>query len=161
LKIKLYELSDSYQHLLEQMEDTDSDVFSDTLESIQDAIEVKAENTAKVIKTIEAETKAIRDEEKRLADRRKSLENRAKGMKEYLQENLEKSGLNKVKGAVLTVAMQNNPVSVYVQDEKIIPQSFFVQQAPRLDRKSLIDALKNDEKITGAELQQKRSLRIR
>ncbi|TCP32156.1 viral Gp157 protein [Scopulibacillus darangshiensis] len=159
--MKLYALTDSYQRLLESTEDVDSDTYQDTLESIEDAIEDKCENTAKVIKTIEAEAKALKDEEKRLSDRRKALENRARNMKEYLKQNLMAAGMEKIKGPLLTVSIQNNPPTVHVSNEGIIPQEFFIQPNPVLNRKALLNHLNSGSDVEGVEIRQGQSLRIR
>jgi len=45
--VKLYELTENYLQLLEMAEDMDPELLRDTLESIQESIEDKAENTAK------------------------------------------------------------------------------------------------------------------
>ena len=57
----LYELTDQYQQLLELESEIDEQTFIDTLQSIDEAIEDKAENLAKVIKEMEAEFKKILD----------------------------------------------------------------------------------------------------
>lgn len=49
----LYELTENYQHVLDLAEQLDAEVLKDTLDSIDEAIEVKVENTAKVIKELE------------------------------------------------------------------------------------------------------------
>ena len=78
-----------------------------------------------------------------------------------MQEQLEKCGKTKIKGEIFTVAIQKNPASVDVLDETEIPKEFFVEQAPKLDKKTLLQHLKNAEQIPGAELRQSQSLRIR
>lgn len=159
-QMKLYELSKAYQNLLDMQDELDEQTFTDTLETIQDEVEHKAENTAKIIRTMEAEAKALKEEEERLAYRRKSIENRIRRLKDYLLDNLEASGVNKVKGKHLSVRIQKTPPSVNILDEKAIPEQFYVEQQPKLNKKALIEELKNGGKITGAELIQKRSLRI-
>lgn len=158
--MKLYELSQAYQNLLDMQDELDKQTFADTLESIQDEIEYKAENTAKMIRAMEAETKALKEEEERLARRRKTIESRIRWLKEYLIENLEMAGKDRIKGKHLSVRIQKSPPSVNILDESAIPKEFYVEQDPKLNKKALIDALKNGGKITGAELIQKRSLRI-
>jgi len=95
--MKLYELSQAYQNLLDMQDELDKQTFADTLESIQDEIEYKAENTAKMIRAMEAETKALKEEEERLARRRKTIESRIRWLKEYLIENLEMAGKDRNK----------------------------------------------------------------
>lgn len=158
--MRLYELTDAWQQVMEMIEDGEEG-YADTLESINEAIEDKAENTAKVIKSIEAEAEVLKVEEKRLADRRRAMENKAKNMKVYLQEQLELAGKTKIKGTLLTVAIQKNPPSLNVLDQSLIPQNYFVQLDPQLDKKALLAAIKEGQEIAGAEIKQGASVRIR
>ena len=64
MSLKLYELTDNYQKLLEMADEADPQAFEDTLEALQDEINHKAENLAKVIRTYEAEAKALEEEKK-------------------------------------------------------------------------------------------------
>lgn len=159
--MKLYELTDDYLRLMEMAEELDPETFQDTLESINEAIEEKIENTAYLIRNLEADIKVLKEEEKRLSERRRALETKVIRIKEYLQNELEKAGIDKVKRPLITVSIQNNPPSVKIVDEKIIPPSFMIPQEPKLDKKSLLQVLKNGEKIPGVELEQTRGLRIR
>ena len=157
--MNLYNLTTNYLHVLELAENGDD--LTDTLEALEDAIEDKAENTAKVIKQLEANADMLATEIKRLSERKTTAENNAKRLKVYLQEQLEKVGTDKIKGEIFTVAIQNNPQSVDVLDESKIPAAYFIEQAPKLDRKELLAHLKAGEKIPGATVKQTRSLRIR
>lgn len=162
MSFKLYELTHSYQQVLDLI--TDNEVehegFADTLESIEDAIEVKLNATAIIIKTLEAQAKAIKEEEDRLKKRRSALENNAKRLKVYAQDALESVGLDKVKGDTFTLRMQNNPPSVLLMDDKQVPDKYLVEVQPTVDKKALLEDLKNGLAIDGAELKQGRSLRI-
>ena len=158
--MNLYELTENYIQVLELAESSEFDL-TDTMESIEEAIELKAENTAKVIKQLEANAEMLANEAKRLSERKSAIESNARNLKRYLQEQLEKCGKTKIKGEIFTVAIQNNPQSVEVLDETKIPLEFFVEQAPKLDKKTLLQHLKNEEQIPGAALKQSQSLRIR
>jgi Siphovirus Gp157 len=158
--MKLYELSQQYTSLMEVAEELDPLALKDTLEAIEDAIEEKVENTAKFIKNLTADVDALKAEEKRLAERRRSLENKISGIKEYLQNQMEVSGLDKVKRATLTVSIQKNPPSLKVIDEKLL-SDYMIPQAPVLDKKAVMAALKEGADIQGAEIHQGKGLRIR
>lgn len=158
--MKLYELTDNYNQVLDMIEEG-AEGLEDTLASIDEAIEQKAENTAKIIKTIEANASVLREEEKRLADRRRALENQVDGMKSFLESELRKAGKDKVKGLILTIAIQKNPPSLNVTDEAKIPTDYFIPQPAKLDRKTLLSYLKEGNSLDGAEIVQGESLRIR
>ena len=159
--MKLYDLAQNYAQLLEMVEEMESDALVDTLESLQDAIEEKVENIAKLIRNLEADAKIIKEEEQRLAERRRAIEAKVDKLKTYLQEQLEIAGLQKVKRPTITVSIQANPPSVDVIDETAIPSDFLIPQPSKLDKKSILERLKNGEAIPGVTLKQTKGVRIR
>ncbi|HGF7768033.1 TPA: siphovirus Gp157 family protein [Enterococcus faecium] len=156
----LYQLSESYIKVLELAEQLDEEILRDTLDSINEAIEYKAENLAKIVKEVEGKAELIDSEIKRLQERKTSLLNNAKSIKRYLQEEMEKTGKTKIKGELFNIGIQNNPVSVNVINENLIPKGFFTPVPPKLDKKQLKEELKHGD-IPGAELVQTKGLRIR
>ena len=159
--MRLFELNQQYKQLQEMADDLDPMTLKDTLESIKESIEDKAENTAKLIRSWEAEVNAIKEEEKRLANRRKALENRVSNTKAYLFEQMKNAGLEKVKRPTLTVSIANNPPSVEVIDPDKIPSLFMIEQKPVIDKKAILVALKNGAEIEGCTITQGEGLRIR
>ena len=159
--MKLYELAQNYAELLEIAEEIESDALVDTLEALQDAIEDKAENIAKLIKNLEADARIIKEEEQRLAERRRAIEAKVDKLKMYLQEQLETAGLQKVKRPTITVSIQANPPSVDVIDETAIPIDFLIPQPAKVDKKSILERLKKGESVPGVALKQTKGVRIR
>ena len=159
--MKLYELTQSYQQVLEIAEQLDAETLKDTLDSINDAVEQKVENTAFVVKQLEANVSVIDEEIKRLQAMKGTQTNNIKSLKLYLQESMEKVGLDKVQGKLIKIAIQNNPQSVEVLNENVIPKNYFVEQNPKLDKKALLTDLKGGVQVEGVEIKQTRSLRIR
>ena len=163
--MKLYQLTENYQNLWDLVEDEtiDLSIVETALKTVEGAIQEKAQNLAVFIKSLGADIEVIKAEEKRLADRRKALENRQAGIKNYLQSQLEMAKLDKIKTAVITVSMQNNPPAVQIIDEAIIPAQYktIVPQTFTIDKKSIADDIKKGISVPGAESTQGRSLRIR
>ena len=159
--MKLFELTQSYQQVLEIAEQLDAETLKDTLDSINDAVEQKVENTAFVVKQLEANVSVIDEEIKRLQAMKGTQTNNIKSLKLYLQESMEKVGLDKVQGKLIKIAIQNNPQSVEVLNENVIPKNYFVEQKPKLDKKALLADLKGGAQVEGVEIKQSRSLRIR
>jgi len=158
--MNLFQLTQSYQEVLSLAEQIDEGTLKDTLDSINEAIDVKVENTAYVIKTLEANIAVIAIEEKRLAAMKSAQMNNVKSLKLYIQDSMELVGLDKVQGKTIKVAIQNNPQSVRVSNEEALT-TYLVEQTPKLDKKSLLADLKSGMEIDGAELQQTRSIRIK
>lgn len=159
--MKLYELTNDYNQVLELAEQLDAATLKDTLDSINDAIDDKIENTAKVVHTLESNVEIIDNEIKRLNAKKSTMNNNIKGIKRYMQESMEQVGKEKIKGQLFNIGIQNNPPSVEVTDEKKISLSYFIEQPAKLDKKAILSDLKDGKEIEGAELKQTRSLRIR
>ena len=157
--MNLYELSLAFQEV--QNMDLDPEVMKDTLDSIEDAIENKAENIAKLIRNLESDVSAYKEEEDRLKTKRQATENKVKWLKTYLEDNMKLTGKTKFKSGMFNFAIQKNPASVNITDEKIIPEEFLIQQPPKVDKTSLKEILKRGIEVPGAELKQTEGLRIR
>ena len=158
--MKLYEIPPLYQQLLDMAEEQDSD-FSEALDSLEDAFEEKAENIVKIMRTLEAKEKAYKDEEDRLNAQRKTLNNRLQELKDYLQENMNVMGKKKVESGLFTVAIQKSPPTLKIDDDKYIPDGYWIPQPPKLDRKELLQDMKLGEEIEGVEIVQGEHVRIR
>lgn len=159
--MKLYELTENYNQVLEMAEQLDAETLTDTLDSIDEAIEIKVENTAKVVRSLEGNVDAIESEIKRLTAKKSTLNNNIKGIKSYMQESMEQVGKDKIKGQLFNIGIQNNPQGVNIIDENKINLDYFIEQSSKLDKKLLLADLKEGKKVEGAEIQQTRSLRIR
>lgn len=80
----LYSIQDKYQQLLNLAEQLDPELLKDTLESIDDELETKAENVAFVIKELEGQSLILEKETKRLAERKNTINNNVKRLKQSL-----------------------------------------------------------------------------
>ncbi len=156
----LYELKDKYLKLLEMVTEEDSAAFLETLESLEDAIEDKAENIVCVLKEMEGDINILKVEEKRLKERRQALEKRREHLRWYLQDELEVMNIPNIKTARFTISLKNNPPKVNVISEDLIPINF-IKASYSVDKSALKEALENGQEIDGAELIQERSVQIR
>ena len=156
----LYELTEQYRELLELAEENDSSAFQDTLESLEDAIEDKAEKMAYVMQEIDGDIKLLGDEIKRLQGRKKSLESNLKRMKDYLLDELEKLDKPKGKTARFTIYTQNNPESIEIENEELIPDRYKIPKYT-IDRKGIKESLSNGKAIEGVRLTQTKGVRIK
>lgn len=158
----LFNLTDNYKQVYDLIaEQGDEDVLNDTLASINDALEDKADGYVSVIKSLESDNKTIDEEIKRLQQRKTTNKNGIDRLKESLKEAMEATGKTKFKTALNSYNIQNNPPSLEVTEEKDIPKEFWLSQAPKLDRKSLLKFLKENSDVPGVAIKQTRSLRVR
>lgn len=157
--MRIYELTDAYQQVITLMEEEGADL-TDTLESIDDVLELKLENTAKVIRTFEAQAEALKTEEDRMRKKRQTYQNNVDRLKSYIFEAMQATGKDKLKGVHVSLRLQNNPPSVNMLDDKAIPAHYLIEQPSTVDKKAVLQDLKNGIAVEGAELKQDRSLRI-
>ena len=117
-------LKDNYKQIYELIaEQEDEQILKDTLDSINDALEDKADGYVAVIKSLETDNIAIDEEIKRLKQRKTSNENGIKRLKETLQQVMEETGKEKFKTALNSYSIANNPPSLDVTDESLIPKT--------------------------------------
>lgn len=160
----LFDLTGKWLELYDMADDPDmdADMWFDTIEGLDGEIEDKADGYAKVITQLNADATAIKAEEDRLYRRRTTIENRIKNMKSRLQGMMEITGKKKIKTELFSFGIQNNPASVVIDDETMIPGDFLIPQAPKIDKTAIKDALKAGVDMAGiAHLEQTQSLRIR
>ena len=161
---KLYEITARYKTLETLLEDENIEIeqIKEALDLVEEEITEKADNIAKFIKSLEADEKAIKEEEKRLYDRRKGVENKRESLKQYLYMELENAGIRKVKSTLFNIGIQNNPPSVNIIDQdKISAEYITTEIIKKVDKRAILEKLKNGEVVEGAEIRQGQSLRIR
>jgi len=134
--MNIYELTGQWNQLYEMADDPemDADVWFDTMEALEGEIEDKADGYAKVIKQLEADAVAIKAEKDRLAVKQSSLENKARYLKQRLQDAMEAVGKDKIKTDLFSFNIQNNPPSVFIPDESIVPDEFLIPQPAKVDK---------------------------
>ena len=156
----LYNLKEDYKRVLElQAEGVDEEVIKDTLESIDDAIEDKADSYSYVIREKKGQNDTIDEEIKRLQGIKRSNNNLIKLLQENLYETMQETGKTKFKTDLNSFWIQKNPMSIEIKYEDNIPEEFYVTER-KLQRRDLINYVKNNE-IDGVELTQSEGVRIR
>ncbi|EAV9812281.1 siphovirus Gp157 family protein, partial [Listeria monocytogenes] len=149
--MKLYELTDNYLRLQELLEENETEAVMDTLDAITDGFHDKAENIAKIIKSLAADAEMAGTEAKRLLKRKQALENNVQKLKTYLQTEMERMEIRKINSTLFTIQIQKNPVSVEIVDDSLL-QAFFLLQEPKIDKKRIAEILKSGEEVKGARL---------
>ncbi|EEO0617647.1 siphovirus Gp157 family protein [Listeria monocytogenes] len=156
----LYSIQGKYQQLLNLAEQLDPELLKDTLESIDDELETKAENVAFVIKELEGQSLILEKETKRLAERKNTINNNVKRLKQSLFDAMLIANKQKIKTNLFTLDIRKNPHSVFVEDEsKLI--NYLVEQPKKLDKTKLKDDLKKGIDVPGAVLVQTERLQIK
>ena len=134
--MNLYELTNAYLNIQELIE-SDED-YESVLDTIDDAIEIKADGYARVIRNMEAQAAAFKEEEKRLALKRKHCEAAISRLKQNLFESMKSTGKTKFKTDLFTFSIQKNggkiPVIVDVKDTADLPDELVkITESPDLE----------------------------
>ncbi len=159
-ELRLYELADHYI-LLSDLDDAEA--FKAVIDSLEDAIDDKADNLAKLISAWDAAAKAYKDEADRLSQAVKSRKSKIEWAKIYLKENMEKLGKIKV-GRFFSVFLQASPASCEIVDEAAIPMQFkkIVPEVLVVDKAAIIEHwAQTGEQIPGALVAKGKHIRIR
>lgn len=147
----LYELKESYlmiQQAIENGEDLDL-----ILQSIDEAIEEKAENYAKVMRNMEGDVSVIDSEIDRLIQRKTVIQNGIKRMKEALYQNMKQVGKKKFKTELFsfTIAKNGGKTPIVIQDESQVPMEY--QKATySIDKDKIREELESGKELGFAEL---------
>ncbi len=127
--MKLYELTDSYRRVLDQLSEPEGDDSEDArcqtlLEGLSEAFDDKVLGIAKVIRSMDADTTAIAEEVDRLQARKRHLSGRIDWLKHYLLSEMEAVGRERIRGSTLTVSLAKSPLSCDVASLDDVPEEF-------------------------------------
>lgn len=151
------------QNKLEAL-DFDTQVIEDTLSGDDVAINNKVDDYCFVRKNKQALIEAMKDEENRLKNRRLLEEKALENIDKWLLINFKIAKLIKIKTTSFTIALQNNPPSVVIDDEELIPEDYFRHPKPppfSVDKELIEQAIKDGYTVPGAHLETKQRLVIK
>lgn len=161
----LFELASDFRALADKLNDSEMDqqTIADTLDGASGDLEEKIINTAKYYRNIDADADKIEEAAKAMMARAKTLRTHAGHIKQYLQSNMERAGLQKVNSPWFVVSLAQNPEAVTVDDESLIPRDYFreIPASYQLDKSLLKQAIKDGFVVPGAHLSRGTSLRIK
>lgn len=177
----LYEISDGFRALYDQLDDmiedeelTDAEredmqqAWFDTLEGIEAEFEEKAENVACFIKVLKGEVDMMAAEEKVLAARRRSRERRIESLKNYLLGRMDAIHLKKIDRPKARISTRNNAETVAIDD----PHAFILwaqehgeqmlrYKEPEINKIEVKEALQEGGCLPHCHLQRTRSVIIK
>lgn len=129
--IALFNLTAQYRQLLDTLLDGDFDAvtISDSIEAsgIVDDIAAKAQGLEMVARSLTAHCPTIDAEIARLSALKRQRENAAAGLRAYLLHNMIASSITKLESPLFKISLRNNPASVEVFDEKMVPACFMTK----------------------------------
>lgn len=155
---KIYELlndganpeSEEMQTLLQQVMQTESDW------------DEQAKRVAFVIHQLNQDVEMLDKEAKRLADKTKRVEKTKTFLNDLLLLQMQNFGKDEIKHPLLTIKTKQNPYSVKVVDENLIPDEFKrIKQVTEVDKRKLLDMREKLGDIKGIVFERKTTLVIK
>lgn len=152
----LYNLTTEFLQISNQLEEMelDSEVIADTLDSLQEPIESKAENIIKYAKNIQAMADARKAEAKRLTELAAADLKRADRLLGYLNDTLVMLGKKKLTAGVFEVKFRRGLEVVEVDTERLPPEYWILPEVkPQpIGKPELKKMIKEGKEIDGVRL---------
>lgn len=172
--MKLFEIATEFKSLRDLVENDcefdsetgevidNTEILSELFGGLQSTLSDKLDNSAYVIKELEAIADALKSEAKRLSDRANHLLGNADKLKSLMSYALTESGDNKIKTDKFTFSFRKSE-SVEI-DTLITPEDFdrkYIHIKREFDKTKIKTALKAGETIEGARLESKNNFQIK
>lgn len=120
------------------------------LQALQMEREQKIENVVLWIKNLKAEAEALKAQKDAFAARQKAAENKMESLKRYVVDALGGESMKRTKFAVSFRKVMGTDIT----NEAAIPDEFLIRQPPKVDRASILAALKHGAIIPGVEIKE-------
>ena len=161
----LYELTGERLALMNKLDsmDFDAETIADTLEGESGELQLKIESYGYVIRNRYALVESMDAEIERMQKRADAERKRVKAIEDWLLQNMVACKISKIECAAFTIAVQNNPPSVVVNDESLIPAELWKTPEPKPpvpapDKRRILEALKHGDIVPGCSMEQKQRL---
>lgn len=139
------------ERLATELPQLDEETLTDTLEGITDLHEM----IAAVIRSAlvdDALSTGLRDRLNDMKSRLSRLEERGSKKRQLALEAMTEVGLKKLEQPDFTASARGGLPGLVFVEEDLIPEGYWVPQPAKLDRQSLLAAVKRDGPIPGAQL---------
>ena len=151
LKTETYRYRIVQARLLEAWPELDAETLTDTLEGITDLHEMIAAVVRSALLD-EALQAGLRTRLEEMRQRLVRFEERSAKKRQLALEVMSEVGLKKLEQPDFTASARAGLPPLVVVSEELIPADYWVPQPPKLDRQSLLGALKRGGAVAGAQL---------
>lgn len=161
----LYEITNALKILQEKdIEEMTEEELKNLEEELQDLLIKKSGSVIQFIQNVQSNIEAIKNEEKRLKEVRQYLENRQEKFEEYVIKCMDKIKAKEIITDSGIMRIRNNPLSVEVINEDLVPNKYKKQVIDvKIDKNKIKEDFKNSgEMLDGVEyITTKKSLNIK
>lgn len=151
--IKLYQIDNELMAVLNAPNPETGELNEEALDQLSLARTEKQKNVTLYIKSLEQGETAIDAELKRLRDMKAAAQKRTEWLKNYLKTSMEAMGETELSFGVHTAKIANNPPSVQIVDEPLLPSEFKKEIIEtKIDKVAIKQAIKGGVVVPGATL---------
>ena len=139
------------ERLAAQFPEADEETLLDTLEGMTELHEM----IAAVVRARLDDLTLVAALKSRISDMQERLSrigHRADVMKDVVVTVMDRAGINKISEADFTLTLRPISPPLKITNEGLIPEEFWRPQSPRLDKRELINVLKEGNSVPGAVL---------
>lgn len=151
----LYEIEQSILDCIDT--ETGEILDCEKLDSLQMEKSKKIGNIARWVKNLRADAAMYKAEKDSFADKQKRAENKAKSLESYLYGFLHGE---MYKDAQIEISWKKSK-AVNILDEELIPQAYKIPQMPKIDKRGILEDLKDNLEIPGAALEERNNMSIK
>lgn len=166
----LYEITGDMRNIVAMLDEVDSsdtaglEAVSNALTQIGEEFDKKALAVVHVITNHQADVDAVDAEIARLAARKKAIVSRRDWLEGYLLHNMQMTGITEIKHPAFTIRLRNNPESVVIAADAVIPAEFMREPPPpkaQPDKTAIKKALQEGVAIPGCSIERKQRIEIK
>lgn len=168
----LYDLGEDLNLIVEKIQDLLNDGIDPNDERVQELLEKmvaqedewesKAVNVGRFLNQLSLDVVQIESEIERLTKKKKSNESAHKNLHDLLMWQMEAFGKTEIKNPLLTIKVKENPPSLIVEREDLVPDKFKAKkEVVTVNKNAIKQALKDGETIDGVKLINTKKLTIK
>lgn len=162
--MNLFELNEQYQQLADR-DDLDPTVLVDTLDSIDDAWNEKANNIARWVESLDADVEWLAKKKRSISDELTHRKNLRATLMTYLTSSIDDRGLKEVHTDDYILRPRNYKQRTVIDDEDKIPGEYRnyakYQGMYDIKKNDVYKALKDGKEVPGAHLEPNRKTSIK
>ncbi len=141
----LWELTEDFLAVERVLEETGGELTPEIqtlLPLTREALMTKGDSFISYLRKLGSDLKILKEEKERIEGLRKTAENKEKNLKSYLKNLMEYHKLDSIDFVKSGARLQNNPKSVEIEDEKLIPAKYMIPQPAEPNKEAIKEALK-------------------
>lgn len=148
--LSLYKITNSFTELMSKAEEGEltPEEYEKLGEELAIQLQAKSANIIGYYQNENALLEAIDIQIKRLQDFKKAKQNSIDKYKQYVKENMERLGLQKIETELGSLSIAKSPISVEIINEDELPSEFKLEVVTtKIDKKAIADNFKSTGEI--------------